>query len=683
MLVMPENNRKVEILDTTLRDGSYTIGYQFTVMDTAIIARGLELSGIKRIEIGHGLGLGADRAGKGAQAVSDYMYMQACRGVLEQSIYGFFYMPDIGNNEDIELLVDEGGKFIRIGITPDDIERAGAVVKLAKKRGLEVWVNMMKSYAYPVNVCIECAKMMIGEGADGVYVVDSAGGMLPNEVAHYVEEITNALFIHQAVPRVGFHGHENLGLSVASSLAAVEAGGAIVDGSLLGIGRSMGNASTEGLAMVLKRAGYETGVDPWKAADLADRMVRPFLETRWRNNSIEQALGFSQIHSGFLALLEDVAAEKNVDLRDLILAFDANARLHITKEMAETAADLSLLDITDESIDKLHGLVWPHQSIVGPSGFINDLGIDGYVDEIVRYSKRMNKPSTLLITGSWKKQAKGGIKLQQIRILDSTVIGAIEITESDDLESTIKRIDGTIGTVFLDQTPRGDMWNKVLERIMITDYSTRIIPYADEIANIIACCRLVAIEAKKRELTKAAVFGDSKRFVLMTQLLPYWGISLAKKGDGDFMILVDPVDSRKVHVDDNVLVFDLLSDSLSPTMFESFKRRGVEVIRPDGSAAIVSEVVGMLESLRLTDETMGRFQAGEVSFVAGGVWGSEGEVVVNSAENPTLILGIADGNGMLKTTLNKDEEDALVAAELALFGKLPSISAKMPGDLKQ
>ena len=190
---MLNKNRKVEILDTTLRDGSYTIGYQFNAKDTAIIARGLELSGINRIEIGHGLGLGADRAGKGAQSVPDYIYMQACRNVLKKSVYGFFYIPEIGTIEDIELLAGEGGKFIRIGISPNDIQGAIAAVRYAKKSGLEVWINMMKSYAYPVDVCIECSTALIDNGADGVYVVDSAGGMLPNEVARYVGEISNAL----------------------------------------------------------------------------------------------------------------------------------------------------------------------------------------------------------------------------------------------------------------------------------------------------------------------------------------------------------------------------------------------------------------------------------------------------------------------------------------------------------
>jgi hypothetical protein len=78
--------------------------------------------------------------------------------------------------------------------------------------------------------------------------------MLPTEVAEYASEIKEAFIGVGSNARVGFHGHDNLSLSTACSLSAIQAGCDIVDGSLLGIGRSIGNAATEVLAMVLAGA---------------------------------------------------------------------------------------------------------------------------------------------------------------------------------------------------------------------------------------------------------------------------------------------------------------------------------------------------------------------------------------------------------------------------------------------
>ena len=113
MEAMIKKSSHVDILDTTLRDGSYTIGYQFTCDETALIAQGLELAGVNYIEVGHGLGLGADRAGKGAQAVTDLVYMRACASSLNKAKFGFFFIPGIGDISDLQLLAGEGGKFVR------------------------------------------------------------------------------------------------------------------------------------------------------------------------------------------------------------------------------------------------------------------------------------------------------------------------------------------------------------------------------------------------------------------------------------------------------------------------------------------------------------------------------------------------------------------------------------------
>ena len=76
---MKRLSKKIKILDTTLRDGSYTVNFSFTIDDTISICSGLERSGIEFIEIGHGLGFNASNSGHGKSAQTDEEYMIAAK----------------------------------------------------------------------------------------------------------------------------------------------------------------------------------------------------------------------------------------------------------------------------------------------------------------------------------------------------------------------------------------------------------------------------------------------------------------------------------------------------------------------------------------------------------------------------------------------------------------------------
>src|SRR5438132_11535061 len=94
---------KPDILEVTLRDGSYLIDFQFTAEDTATIASALEAAGFRWIEVGHGVGLGASREGKGAAAASDEEYLEAAANVLSRARWGMFFIPRIGRAEDLRM----------------------------------------------------------------------------------------------------------------------------------------------------------------------------------------------------------------------------------------------------------------------------------------------------------------------------------------------------------------------------------------------------------------------------------------------------------------------------------------------------------------------------------------------------------------------------------------------------
>lgn len=669
---MFKHSKHVDILDTTLRDGSYTIGYQFTADETALIAQGLELAGVNYIEVGHGLGLGADRAGKGAQAVTDVVYMRACANSIHKAKFGFFFIPGIGDMADLKLLADEGGKFVRIGVALEAADQACHAIEAAKELGLEVWANIMKTYAYPVKECKEWALRFIQAGADGVYIVDSAGGMLPTEVAEYASEIKEAFNGVGSHAGVGFHGHDNLSLSTACSLSAIQAGCDIVDGSLLGIGRSIGNAATEVLAMVLARAGYETGVNAWYAADLAEKTIRPFLEQRWRHSTLDQALGYAQIHSGFLPVLEKVSDRKNVSIRDIVLALGSNARQNITEADAMAAADYAREKAyefyREPRID--HGYI-QNRPIITQFSDTQQPDLAKYATEIRSQSLRMARPAAIVVTGPWREDVHNEIRLQQIRLLAHAVVGAIEVSNAIDLERVILAIDGTVDILFLDKTPRIAKWDEMINKLESRKWQSRVLPYADEIAGLIGACHIVAIESNKRGSVGVAVMGSDARAQMVRHLFPYWGLRIVDHKQASIIVIAGKLDNYEPLFHSGLtLIYDLMSGAISAEIAQDLLARGVEVIRLDGRAALTGEVIGLLDAQRLADKVMGRVYISSIPVVAGGVWGNAGDVVVNSIKEPTQVIGIADGNGGIKSQLSNADVCALDSVRSTLRATL-------------
>ncbi|MFP5239707.1 MAG: 4-hydroxy-2-oxovalerate aldolase, partial [Acidobacteriota bacterium] len=181
--------RAPALLECTLRDGSYAVDFQFSPQDTALVARVLEEAGVAMVEVGHGLGLGASLAGKGRAAASDAAYMEAAAGALERARWGMFCIPGIARLSDLELAASLGMGFVRVGVNPSGVSGAAPFLARAAELGLTAFANVMKSYILtPVELAAK-ARELAGYGAAGVYVVDSAGCMLPEAVAEAVRAV--------------------------------------------------------------------------------------------------------------------------------------------------------------------------------------------------------------------------------------------------------------------------------------------------------------------------------------------------------------------------------------------------------------------------------------------------------------------------------------------------------------
>jgi len=318
------------ILDCTIRDGSYAIDFKFTAADTALIAGLLDRAGVPYIEIGHGLGLGASEAGQGRAASRDLDVIERTRESVSHGRIGAFFIPGIGTEDHLRQAAAAGLDFVRVGQNADEIEEAFPFLELSRELGLEPFLNFMKTYGISPNQFAQTAVKAAELGAAGVYVVDSAGGMLPAEVVAYV----NATREMTSLP-IGFHGHSNLHLAVANSVAAWEAGATFVDTSVYGIGRSSGNVPTEVMTAVFDRLGADCGVDAMEIIDIAESYLLPLAEHLHPHTMTAVALGYGRFHSSFLPRALSAAEEAGVDPYRLIVELGRQDMMRLPDAMLE------------------------------------------------------------------------------------------------------------------------------------------------------------------------------------------------------------------------------------------------------------------------------------------------------------------------------------------------------------
>lgn len=271
-LSQEEFNRRPLLMDVTLRDGSYLIDFRFRSDQTARIASALETAGIRLIEVGHGIGLGASRSATVRAAETDEAYMRAASDTLKRAYWGVFCIPGIATLDDLQRAIDCGLSFVRIGTEVNEVGRSAPFIDLARRNNVFVCANFMKSYATSPTEFADRAMQSEDLGTQLIYIVDSAGGMMPAEMGRYFEAVKS-----KSKVRLGFHGHNNLGLAVANSLRAVELGADLIDASLRGMGRSSGNTPTETIALVLKRCGYDLGIDEMGLLDASEDLVKPLM----------------------------------------------------------------------------------------------------------------------------------------------------------------------------------------------------------------------------------------------------------------------------------------------------------------------------------------------------------------------------------------------------------------------
>lgn len=327
----------MNLFDNTLRDGGNVVGHGFSIEITCNIVDGLLQSGIQDIEFGNCKGLGAYEQLNAIHAPSDEAYLTAIQPFLHKGRIGMFMLAKCAAKERIQAAADYRLNFLRIGENAGDGAAALNAVNLVKKAGLVCRYSMMKAYISTPETLAAEAKMLQDAGVDKITIMDSAGTMFPDSVNAYVSAMKQAV----SIP-VGFHGHSNLGLSLANALSAAEAGADEIDCGLLGMARSAGNCATELAAATLTKAKHLDHVDLYRLLSYLEADLMPMMQQFGYHVAVDPTsliLGLEGCHSNFLPLFQAVASETAVPLYPLITKTSAvdrkNPSLELIRKVAE------------------------------------------------------------------------------------------------------------------------------------------------------------------------------------------------------------------------------------------------------------------------------------------------------------------------------------------------------------
>ncbi|MBE7555676.1 MAG: 4-hydroxy-2-oxovalerate aldolase [Anaerolineales bacterium] len=304
----------VRLTDTTLRDGSHAMRHQFTRAQVQAIVKALDESGVSVIEVTHGDGLAGSSLQYGFSRVSELDLIEEARRTAKQAKIAALLLPGIGTRQELRQAVERGVQVVRIATQCTEADVSQQHFGLAKEMGLETVGFLMMAHMRPAEFLAEQARLMESYGADCVYIVDSAGAMLPADAAGRVRALKEALSV-----QVGFHAHNNLGLAIGNTLAALEAGADQIDGTLRGLGAGAGNAATELLAATLDKLGLNPGLNVFGLMDAAEFVVAPIMPFQPIPDRDSIALGYAGVYSTFLLHAKRLGEKYRVDPRDILV----------------------------------------------------------------------------------------------------------------------------------------------------------------------------------------------------------------------------------------------------------------------------------------------------------------------------------------------------------------------------
>jgi 4-hydroxy-2-oxovalerate/4-hydroxy-2-oxohexanoate aldolase len=326
---------RISVHDMTLRDGMHPKRHQISLEQMRTIARGLDAAGVPLIEVTHGDGLGGASVNYGFPAHTDEAYLSAVLRELKQAKVSALLIPGIGTVDHLRMAHGLGVQTIRVATHCTEADVSEQHIGLARKLGMDTVGFLMMAHMAPPEQLVEQAKLMESYGANCIYVTDSAGYMLPDDVTARIGCVRAAL---KPETELGFHGHHNLAMGVANSIAAVAAGANRIDAAAGGLGAGAGNTPMEVFVAVCERMGIETGVDVFSISDVAEDLVLPIVDAPVRIDRDALTLGYAGVYSSFLLFAKRAEAKYGVAARDILVELGRQRLVGGQEDMIEDTA---------------------------------------------------------------------------------------------------------------------------------------------------------------------------------------------------------------------------------------------------------------------------------------------------------------------------------------------------------
>jgi 4-hydroxy-2-oxovalerate/4-hydroxy-2-oxohexanoate aldolase len=329
------NGKKVTLHDMSLRDGMHAKRHQISLDEMVRIASGMDEAGMPLIEVTHGDGLGGASVNYGFPAHSDEEYLNAVVPKMKNAKISALLLPGIGTVDHLKMAKDCGVSTIRVATHCTEADVSEQHIGMAAKMEMDTVGFLMMAHMVSPEKILEQAKLMVSYGANCIYATDSAGYMLPDDVTARIG------LLRAELPKeveVGFHGHHNMGMAIANSLAAIEAGASRIDGSVAGLGAGAGNTPLEVFCAVLDRMGVETGVDLYKIMDVAEDLIVPIMDQPIRVDRDALTLGYAGVYSSFLLFAQRAQKKYGISARDILLELGRRGTVGGQEDMIEDLA---------------------------------------------------------------------------------------------------------------------------------------------------------------------------------------------------------------------------------------------------------------------------------------------------------------------------------------------------------
>lgn len=335
----PQDNglhgRRVVLHDMCLRDGMHAKREQISIPQMVEVATRLDEAGVPLIQVTHGAGLGGNSLQHGFAMHTNEAYLEAVAPKLKQARISVLLIPGLGTMRELESAHACGARSVHVATHCTEADTSPQHIAFARKLGLDTTGFLMMAHLNDAAGIAEQGRLMESYGAQTIYVTDSAGYMLPGDVRERVDALRQVL---KPETEIGFHGHHNLGMGIANSIAAIEAGATRIDASVAGLGAGAGNTPMEVFVAVCDRLGIQTGVDLFKLMDLAEDVIVPMMEHMVRVDRESLTLGFAGVYSTFLLHAKRAAARLGIPARDILVELGRRKMIGGQEDMIEDTA---------------------------------------------------------------------------------------------------------------------------------------------------------------------------------------------------------------------------------------------------------------------------------------------------------------------------------------------------------